>query len=167
MIPGMPGGRQFAAWLSSGAFARRARRFSAYAGVSCGPAGGPPARFPRPPPAPRPPAAPKPTSQTPVKSASLASAAQSAAVGADRAGVCPSAIPVAAVTSMAAKAVDPIVRQLGISSIPYTQSVVVQTFRSVNESEPKGPHYVREYTVGGRQMRTRAVVLTGALVVGS
>src|ERR1700682_653838 len=72
MMPGMPAGRQLAASLSSGGAARYAFRFASYAGVSEGLCEAAPA-------APR---APGLISQTPVKSGILASAAQSAAVGA-------------------------------------------------------------------------------------
>src|SRR6266498_2583902 len=72
MMPGMPGGRQFAVWLSSGAAASNAFFFSAYSGVRDGPDGRP--RGP----------APSVTSHTPLKSGSLARAAQSAAAGAFR-----------------------------------------------------------------------------------
>ena len=47
MIPGMPGGRQFAVWLSSGLLASSAALFAAYSGVSDGP---PPRPAPAPPP---------------------------------------------------------------------------------------------------------------------
>jgi len=98
----MPGGRQLAVSASSARRASSARFLSAYAGVSWGPRGGPPAR-PAPPargdaPVGAPPAGgapvpragavaappPRPTvtaSHTPVKSGSLASADQSADVG--------------------------------------------------------------------------------------
>ena len=107
MMPGMPGGRQFAAWLSSGGLANDAALLAAYSGVSDGPPPRPAAAPPPPPlraapaagaPAPRFPAAapasgdgapparapppPPPVSQTPVKSGSLASAVQSAGAGA-------------------------------------------------------------------------------------
>ena len=71
MIPGMPGGRQLAVSLSSGGAARNAFRFASAAGVSDGLDGAAPAA-----------PAERVASQTPVKSGSLASAAQSAAVGA-------------------------------------------------------------------------------------
>src|SRR6185436_20270129 len=92
MMPGMPGGRQFAESLSSARRDTISSRLAAYAGVSCGPAGAPPAR-PAGAPAARPPAAPparagvgaapggRPASQTPLKSGSFAIAVQSAAVG--------------------------------------------------------------------------------------
>src|SRR5215475_7010156 len=121
MMPGMPGGRQLAAWLSSGALASRACRFAAYAAVSCGPAGGPPALPPRPPPAPRPPAGPKPTSHTPVKSGSFASADQSAAVGGVGFACCAIAgTPATPVASSTTTAVERILRELGIFDPLYT-----------------------------------------------
>src|ERR1700676_2238652 len=88
MIPGMPGGRQLADGLSSALAAWRASSFAlaAYSGVSAGDAAGlrlSPRAAPR---APAPRAAPRGISQTPVKSASFARAAQSAGVGALSAG---------------------------------------------------------------------------------
>src|SRR5262245_2747161 len=77
MMPGIPGGRQLAVWLSSRASLCSCLRFAVAAVVSCGPWGAPPGAAPRPPP--RPP--PKLSSHTPVKSGSFATAAQSAAVG--------------------------------------------------------------------------------------
>src|SRR5436190_10872130 len=116
MMPGIPGGRQFAVSLSSGAL--YAARFASYSGVSCTPPPRPPPPRPAAPPrgaappawgaaaggapAPRPAGAapraacppafaagaalprgapPPPRSQTPLKSGSFATAAQSAAVG--------------------------------------------------------------------------------------
>src|ERR1700730_16316397 len=74
MMPGIPGGRQLAAGPSSGGLARAAALFAAYSAVRAG-------ADPRP--APRPPRPPRgAVSQTPVKSGSLARAAQSAAAGA-------------------------------------------------------------------------------------
>src|SRR5260370_39655056 len=73
MILGMPGGKQLAVSLSSGAFARNAFLFASYSGVSSGPEG-------RTVDVPRPEALE--ISQTPLKSGSFATAAQSAAVGA-------------------------------------------------------------------------------------
>src|SRR6266516_6171559 len=75
MIPGIPGGRQLAVSLSSRPLARSASLLAAYSGVSDGPEFG---ASPRDAPA----APPNGTSQTPVKSGSLARAAQSAAAGA-------------------------------------------------------------------------------------
>src|SRR5262245_38110328 len=95
MMPGMPGGRQLAVWLSSGGGAPAAAALMAsYFGVNDGPprplapAPGAAPRagaLPRPPAgaaaAPRPPP-PPPRSHTPLKSGSLERAFQSAAAGA-------------------------------------------------------------------------------------
>src|SRR5437773_4315871 len=91
MIPGIPGGRQLAVSLSSRPAARIASLLAAYAGVSDGPAGAPAPRLPAAGAAPRFPPPPKPTSQTPVKSGSLAMASQSATVGALGGAFCPDA----------------------------------------------------------------------------
>src|SRR5690348_9700351 len=96
MIPGRPGGRQFAVGPSADARGM-SFIFAAYAGVRDGPAGAaarpPPPPRPRPalapppaagaaaPRAARPPPPPPPASHTPLKSGSFAMAAQSAAVG--------------------------------------------------------------------------------------
>ena len=130
MIPGKPGGRQLAVRRASSARAACvASALAAYSGVREGPARPGPPRPPHGPPgllvrclhdpevaapgapgpfaapAPRPPARPppppNPTSQTPVKSGSLASAVQSAAVGALRATFWPTAT--VAHATMAAK----------------------------------------------------------------
>src|SRR4051812_46774821 len=88
MTPGIPGGRQLAASVSSAPRLSISRFLAAYSVVSAGPRGGPPARGPPArAPAARPAAParlPPPTvvaSHTPFRSGSLASAAQSAAVG--------------------------------------------------------------------------------------
>src|SRR4029450_1113426 len=91
MIAGIPVGRQLAASVSSKLRASSSRFFAAYAGVSSG-AGGGPATGPRPP---------RPTvgaSQTPVRSGSFPSAAQSAATGGFGFGSCAAAELVTAVT---------------------------------------------------------------------
>src|SRR5438105_2623130 len=72
MMPGIPGGRQLAASVSSGALSRYAFLFVSYSGVGEGTDGA--AVTPRAPPPPR--------SHTPEKSGSFASAAQSAGAGA-------------------------------------------------------------------------------------
>src|SRR5262245_23166308 len=105
MMPGIPGGRQFAVSLSSrgGALAAAARSAS-YFGVKDGPPRPPPppprggAAVPRPPAGAAfwfarwpPPPPPPPLSQTPLKSGSLARPAQSEAVGALYIACCASA----------------------------------------------------------------------------
>src|SRR5208282_5827167 len=86
MMPGMPGGRQFAEGLSSGAFASKAFTLAAYSGVRgrWGRPGKPTTRGVPPDALAAGDGPPIGTSQTPVKSGNLASAAQSAAVGAGR-----------------------------------------------------------------------------------
>src|SRR5579863_6473731 len=119
MMPGRPGGKQFAVRFSSAVRGGSAFALAAYSGVSDGPPRPAPPRPPARPPAPaaaptaagvaapprapagaapgaaapgaaaRPPPPPPPASQTPVKSGSFASASQSAGVGALRTNLWP------------------------------------------------------------------------------
>src|SRR5262249_36060559 len=147
-------------------FASRARRFSAYAGVSCGPAAGPPARAPLAGGAPRPAGVPKPISQTPVKSGSFASAAQSAAVGAVRVCCCAvKIVPPPTATSNTAKAVERIFRGLSIFDPLYSQSSCKPSGLPLGKPQGCVTYEDRKRnTSGGREMTTRMAVLTGALV---